>query len=628
MCNRRNKNELKIIKIECKECECRGIEDKSDLSETTDDADEGTNGRDDQALSHCSCTCMNDKISWNEFAKEYIHNNYKTNEDKRDLARTNERTKRTNERDEQNKQNERTNENTNEQANKRTDENKTNENIGTPNEQKSEQTNPEKMNELTDEPTDFENFQEKSYVLTSDDHVSGEKGMEIDPRFLAQIFLPPAGAAVLKIWLKNQKDSQLINSCKNWIINNENKPNKHEALKLDSEQLSVIRHLSLFKINNQGLIYRIFVKSNGEAEALIWMEDEGLTSIILEIHLKYGHINKEVIFKLITEKFYAIGIRRKIKNILIMCKSCVQYNTKQTVNFKPSSMIAEQPRDIISIDAMGPLPQSHGYRYILSLRDQCSRESFLLPLKDVSSMEMAKVLTQFFITNGSWRIAVVDGGCISLHRVDKSILQKLGVGLRQSSHTSRHQAYSERQNQTCLRRILKLLDDEPNLSGWSKLLNQISFEINMTPTDSLAGLSPFQVTRRHPMRCLAPSLDPLPGNNAVVYDFNKLLKTYKEIRLSAYNNLVSYRDHKGVEPNLTEGMVVFRKRQAFATNMNKKLQSRVVTVYEVISRIGSSMFRLKDLLNNAIVVLPADQIVRSGGLTREQGIQLIKEINA
>jgi len=452
--------------------------------------------------------------------------------------------------------------------------------------------------------------------------------MKIDSDFLKDVALHPVGEGSLKIWLKYQRKSKLISSCKDWILDNNTKPNKHESLKLDSEQLSVIRHLSLFRISNQELIYRIFVEANGKAQALIWMEDEGLNSIILEIHLKYGHVNKKVIFKLISEKFYAIGIRRKIKNLLILCKSCVQYNTKKTVIIKPSSMLAEQPRDILSIDALGPLPQSHGNRYILSLRDQCSRESFLLPMRNISSEEMARVLTQFFTTNGTWRILAADGGCFSLRRIDRKILQKLGVGLRISNHTSRHQGYSERLNQICLRRILKLLVDEPDLSGWSKLLNQISFEINMTPTDSLNGRSPFQITRNHPMKCLAPSLDPLPGNSTITHDFNKLLETYKEIRLSAYTNLISYRDHKGIEPNLTEGMIVFRKRQAFATNINKKLQSRIVKVYEIISRIGSAMFKMRDLINNDVIIVPADQIVRSGGLTKEQGIQLIREINA
>ena len=75
-------------------------------------------------------------------------------------------------------------------------------------------------------------------------------------------------------------------------------------------------------------------------------------------------------------------------------------------------------------------------------------------------------------------------------------------------------------------------------------------------------------------------------------------------------------------------MIVFRKRQAFATNMNKKLQSRIVKVYEIISRIGTAMFKMRDLINNDVIIVPADQIVRSGGLTKEQGIQLIREINA
>ena len=83
------------------------------------------------------------------------------------------------------------------------------------------------------------------------------------------------------------------------------------------------------------------------------------------------------------------------------------------------------------------------------------------------------------------------------------------------------------------------------------------------------------------------------------------------IRKSAFRNLLKNRHFYEIGEALVEGMVVWRKRQAFSTNMNKKLQYKITQAFIIQKRVGSGLYKVADVENGEISILPIDQMIRT-----------------
>ena len=292
--------------------------------------------------------------------------------------------------------------------------------------------------------------------------------MKVDDTFV-NVLLPEFQKGRAELLLKFQENSSLIKTCKVWVLDHNTIPDKTDALQLNAQQLSVIKHIDFFRVNKQGIIFRLFIKEDGTYDRLIWVENESLDKIILDIHEKYGHVSSNTVYRLMSNEYYATGMVRKIKDLLKLCVTCLKYNEKKTVKEKPSTQLATQPRQILSMDLLGPLPMSHGKKYIFAARDVYSRESFLVGVKSTSAEDVAGALLDIFETNGVWSAVQVDGRCVTQQKIDHLILTKLGVKIRQSFYTSHWQSHVERLNKIIVHRMLKMLSDESTVSNWSKI---------------------------------------------------------------------------------------------------------------------------------------------------------------
>jgi hypothetical protein len=215
-------------------------------------------------------------------------------------------------------------------------------------------------------------------------------------------------------------------------------------------------------------------------------------------------VNHKVVFGLIKEKYYSPGLSFKVKIQLRTCVKCVSYNIKKPLKSKIGSKLGSHCRESLSCDLVGPLPSSgNQYKYIFAAIDTYSREIFLMPLKSTSSDEVARAFLALVEQDGLFTYLEADGGLCSKHRLDNKILSQLGIITRISNHQSSWQASVERCNQTVLIRLLKLMDDDKDYSNWSNLLKKVAFSINLTPTKSLGGLTPYQITRTYPVRSLS-----------------------------------------------------------------------------------------------------------------------------
>ena len=467
--------------------------------------------------------------------------------------------------------------------------------------------------------------QENGYLTSTQDMLDGVTDMIISDDY-SNVSLPKLEKNEFERILKMQEESELVMKCKEWLNDESSVPTKSESLNLNSEFLSVLRHISVFRLSQQNIVYRLFIQPDGTFETLIFLHGETLDNLIRSIHVNFGHTSANVLFKIMKTNYYSIGLMRKCKLCVSVCPECIKYNIKKGIKSKASTQLSSQPRREFSFDLSGPLCQSFGYKYIAVCVDKWSRETFLRPCKSCSSEDVLESLISIFEREGLPEFLSVDGGCLSKRKIDRIALEKLGVQLRISNHNSRAQSHSERAIQSTTIRILKLLSKDSSLQGWCKLLDKIQFQLNITPSDKLNGVSPFQLTRRYAMRAIGCDLEPIRQVGRVVDDFNSLVKMMDNVRLIAFKNLVHYKNYSYPTETLKNGSTVFRKKVNFSTRINPKYQGRVSSAFKVESRVGSGHYKVIDIITGSALILPVEQLVRTA-LTIDQAKKLMEDIS-
>ena len=66
-----------------------------------------------------------------------------------------------------------------------------------------------------------------------------------------------------------------------------------------------------------------------------------------------------------------------------------------------------------------------------------------------------------------------------------------------------------------------------------------------------------------------------------------------------------------LEESLQEGQFVWRKRQSFGVNVNRKLQFKIIEAYEILGRVATGLYRVKNVESGAVSILPIDQLIRT-----------------
>ena len=410
---------------------------------------------------------------------------------------------------------------------------------------------------------------------------------------------------------------------KKWI-NDGKVPNSNESLNLSTEVLSVLRHFSLFKLNDQGVLFRLFVTADGTVWPLILTEGESTTRLVKEIHESLGHGSKKAVFEIMSKRYYDTGLRRKIDEALKDCVICLKYNIPKTVKSKQSTLLASYSRQVLQMDLLGPLPISHGYRYIWAGCDAWDRSCYIRALKGTTALEMGELMAKFFGEQGKWEFVKIDSKCLSLKGVDKILMDKMGVGIIRSNHCSRHQGMVERLLQTILIKLLKFLDSDTRLDGWFPILGKLEFLINSLPHRGLGMMTPNEVRYRRPPSLAVPPFE-VADLGSEKGEFKSLVRISSMIRRAAFKGLIQNKSYYRVDESLTKGQLVWRKRQSFARNMNKKLQFKVIEAYEIMDRVGTGLYKVRNVETKEMLVLPVDQLIKCR-LNREEVMKVLNEI--
>lgn len=222
-------------------------------------------------------------------------------------------------------------------------------------------------------------------------------------------------------------------------------------------------------------------------------ESHKMNDIIKEHHLTAygGHIGIKRCIAKIKQKYVWKNMRKMIKEFINNCETCMK-NKHQKYTKEPL-VLTHTPQksfETISVDTVGPIRISNGYRYILTLQCELTKYVEAYPLETKEAETIAKTLVEKFILKyGSFKTLKTDKGTEFNNDLLHRICKILNINHVTSTPFHHETLGSIERNHRVLNEYLRSFANEDN---WDEWIPYYVFCYNSTPhTDT--KYSPFEL---------------------------------------------------------------------------------------------------------------------------------------
>jgi transposase InsO family protein len=204
-----------------------------------------------------------------------------------------------------------------------------------------------------------------------------------------------------------------------------------------------------------------------------------------------GHFGAEELFKTIWRKgFFWPGLRKQCREVVGLCRSCLQYNIGREGFHPVQSLRADGPWDHIAVDCAVALPESvNGFKHLLIMVDVATRYVVTKPLKDMTMKTLARALYEVFALFGPPKAMQSDNGSEFINQLVKELTAKANVDHRTVvPWNPRANGLAERTVQTVKATLKKTLAGA--FEHWDEALAGATMAINSKESD-LTKTAPF-----------------------------------------------------------------------------------------------------------------------------------------
>ena len=272
-----------------------------------------------------------------------------------------------------------------------------------------------------------------------------------------------------------------------------------EKFSTDSETKNRAGYVSKFVIRND-LLHRECIsgkteKDKGNLQLVVPSKFKNLVLKLAHDIPVAGHFSYRKTEMKVADHFYWPGMSGDIKRYCQSCDICQKMSPKGRNKPVPLEKmpIIRTPFERIAIDIVGPLspPTSGGHRYMLTLVDYATSFPEAIPLKNITSIDIAEALIAVFSRIGVPREVLMDRGpqftsdlMYQVHRL---------IGIKPLFTTPWHPACNgriERQHSILKSVLRKLCHDKPR--DWDRYVPCALFSMREIPGDRL-GFSPFEL---------------------------------------------------------------------------------------------------------------------------------------
>ncbi|GJZ09562.1 retrovirus-related pol polyprotein from transposon TNT 1-94 [Tanacetum coccineum] len=213
-------------------------------------------------------------------------------------------------------------------------------------------------------------------------------------------------------------------------------------------------------------------------------------------HARLGHVSFDVIS--VLNKLGVLSITSLLPKPII-CTPC-QLAKGQRLSFNNNVKRSLHPLDLIHCDLWGPSPicSKDGYRYYVAFVDDCSRFTWLYPLKTKTGFySVLPIFINLAQTQCSRKIKTFqsDGGTEFVNQTVRKILEDNGTFHRFSClYTPQQNGRAERKHRHIVETGLAMLfNAHVPACYWVDAFTSATYIINRLPTPLLKNKSPFQL---------------------------------------------------------------------------------------------------------------------------------------
>ena len=436
-----------------------------------------------------------------------------------------------------------------------------------------------------------------------------------------------------------QSEDTNITKMKEMIINNEPNPDKNESLLLNPTMTSFIKNRSLFRLNNQNILLRLWTQADGQLLQLIVVSDSKLRDLIADTHTSETssnqHAGQRRTILAMNKRYYNINLRKSVANVINNCPICQLNNHHKSQAQKSGNKIALQPNDVGEADLCGPIGSfgrstNGNPRYIWVYIDIHSR---FLVTKVISSPSDEQIYEALLHTRdvlcGLPNRITTDNAIMKRNSKALKFVTDYGTSINHGlPNVSRCQGSVERAINSLMREVCKLHTAHPK-TPFTRLVSTATYIINSTPCTNLdKGYCPKDIHFSNPPRDFLQHRGPITatqediGNVARTASQRTLLADVK--RYLRKKNKTSPTDYNKIMKN---GTICLKKRTVFPTNAARKLCYKTLfKAYKIKSRVATNSYRCTDLQTKEEMVIPGDNLIKLATLNDQEALLLCKSM--
>lgn len=352
-----------------------------------------------------------------------------------------------------------------------------------------------------------------------------------------------------------------------------------------------------------GVLYRI--TKHGERAVIPASLQE---RIIKQCHdsLQACHHGKNATNVRVASRYWWKTRRRDVNSYVHRCLPCAQRAQPVRSRVPLQSLPqASKPFDYVSMDIVGPLPQSrHGNKYILSIIDQFSRYLILIPMADMTAETVAKhVVEKLVLPFGSPECILTDQATNFMSALFSQVCKLLNVRKwRTSPFHPQANGRVERVHKT----IMKMVSYYVNRShtDWCSYISYIASAYN-TRIHEATGFTPYEAVFGRPMNSpfeidkLPPGVN-LPEIKRLAHRLKTIWRKVKSNNIKSTAKQLRRRNKNAVVPSFQSGDCVLLRNTAIKPGRAKKFSPNYEGPYKIL-RLTSPV--------NAEIQLPDRKLV-------------------
>lgn len=312
-----------------------------------------------------------------------------------------------------------------------------------------------------------------------------------------------------------------------------------------------------------------------------------------------GHCGIRRCVNKLKQRYVWKNMNKMVKKYVNNCKTCNE--TKITRYTKENIVITDTPStsfETITIDTVGPLRPSNGYRYILTV--QCDLTKFVeaFPIETKEANTVAKAIVEKFILKyGCFKKLKTDKGTEFTNELLKNICTLLKIEKIVSTPFHHETMGSIERNHRVFNEYIMSVGDKNN---WEEWLPYYTYCYNSTPHSSTL-YSPFELV--FGKLCTLPC--EVIENKDTIYNIDNYLNEFKcklrHAHEQAKNNLINDKYKKqNFQKNVNRSSFIVGDYVYLKNQSKRKFDKPFRGPYKIISRNGVNSTILLDDKNYEI----------------------------